>query len=472
MEVSKLRYSIRSKLTLSYIFIVLVVVGLTGLAANLGLKSQFENYVIRRQVKQTDEIIDLIRMKYQEEKKWNAGYLEIIGMNALQNGMVIVVKDNKDRNVWSAYEHNNGLCQAMIMNMRANMYSYSDKWNGEYQEKTYPIMVDGAQLGTLTTGYVGPYYFNDEELIFIKALNSLFLFTGICSLVIAFGLGIFMSVRISNPLKKIANRALSLSEGKYKERLEDESHTREIGILAETINELSDALEHKDKLRKQLTQDVAHELRTPLTSVQGHMEAMLDGIWAMDTERLNSCYEEIIRIKKLIGSIEDLSGVENDNVLLHKEDFDLSKLIVRLLNNYENEFLIKNIRVNFKEEPLIIHADQDKMSQVLNNLLSNALKYSKDEGEITIKTENTGSDVLIRIKDTGIGIAKEELPYIFERFYRADKSRNRQTGGVGIGLTITRAIIEAHEGTITAGSEYGRGTEFTIRLPQGRLKEN
>ncbi|MGB8456048.1 MAG: HAMP domain-containing sensor histidine kinase [Anaerocolumna sp.] len=466
LGVISLTFSLRSKLTLSYIFIVVAVVGLTSLVANLGIKRQFENYVIHRQEKQTTEIIDLIKMKYGEDKSWNTGYLEIIGMNALQNGMVIVIKDNKQQSIWSAYEHNNGLCQAMIMDMRANMYSYSDKWNGDYQEKSYPILLDGEQIGTLTTGYVGPYYFNDEELIFIKALNSLFLITGICSLIIAFALGIFMSLRLSNPLNKIAKKALSLSEGKYKERLEDASHTKEIEILTETINELSDALEHKDKLRKQLTQDVAHELRTPLTSVQGHMEAMIDGIWAMDTERLNSCYEEIIRIKKLIGSIENLSGVENDNVLLHIEEFDLSKLMVRLLTNYENEFLLKNIQVNYKEEPVTIYADQDKMSQVLNNLLTNALKYSKDEGEITIKAEKDENGIIIRIKDTGIGIDEADLPHIFDRFYRADKSRNHQTGGAGVGLTITRAIIEAHEGTITVNSRYGQGTEFIISLPQ------
>ncbi len=448
---------------------MVVVVGLTSLVANTGIKTQFEKYVIHRQEKQTREIIDLITMKYKEEKTWNTGYLEIIGMNALQNGMIIEVKDNKEQSIWSAYEHNNGLCQAMIMDMRANMYSYSDKWTGEYQEKTYPIVLDDIQIGTLTTGYVGPYYFNDEELIFVKALNSLFLITGICSLVIAFGLGVFMSLRISNPLNKIAKKALSLSEGKYKERLKDVSHTKEIEILIETINELSDALENKDILRKQLTQDVAHELRTPLTSVQGHMEAMLDGIWAMDKERLTSCYEEIIRIKKLIGSIENLSGVENENVLLHKEDFDLSKLIMRLFNNYENDFLTKNIKVNYLKETAVIHADQDKMSQVFNNLLSNAVKYSDDGDEITIKIEKGLNNILVRIEDTGIGIKEGDLPHIFERFYRADKSRNRQTGGVGVGLTITKAIIEAHEGLITVNSKYGQGTEFIINLP---LKNN
>ena len=462
----KLKYSLRSRLTLSYIFIVVIVVGLTSLVTNMGLKAQFEKYVIQRQEKQTREIIDLIKMKYEEEKSWNAGYLEIIGMNALQNGMILEVEDNKKQSVWSAYKHNNGLCQAMIMDMRANMYSYSDKWNGDYQERTYPILIDDVQVGTLTTGYVGPYYFNDEELIFIKALNSLFLITGICSLVIAFILGIFMSMRLSNPLNKVAKKALSLSEGKYKERLMDGSHTKEIEILIETINKLSDALEHKEKLQKQLTQDVAHELRTPLTSVQGHMEAMLDGIWAMDKERLTSCYEEIIRIKKLIGSIEDLSGVENENVLLHKQDFDLAKLLIRLLNNYENDFQLKNIQINYLPESIILYADEDKMSQVFNNILSNALKYSDEEGEITIQTSVEEDNIIVSIKDTGIGIPEADQPHIFERFYRADKSRNRKTGGVGVGLTISKAIIEAHEGKITVNSKYGEGTEVIIKLPQ------
>jgi len=345
------------------------------------------------------------------------------------------------------------------------MYNYSGNWNGEYQEKIYPIMSNNIKIGTLTTGFVGPYYFTDEELLFIKALNSIFIIIGICSLILAFILGIFMSLRISDPLKKIAKKALLLSEGKYKERLSDVSNTKEIKILIETINKLSDALESKEKLRKQLTQDVAHELRTPLTSVQGHMEAMIDGIWPMNKERLSSCYDEIIRIKRLISSIDDLSSVENDNVLLYKEEFDISKLIIRLLNNYESELLTKNIRVNYNEKTVPVYADQDKMSQVFNNLISNTLKYSDEGGEISIIINNSKKMMEIRVKDTGMGIAETDLPHIFERFYRVDKSRSHETGGVGIGLTITKTIIEAHNGTITVNSKIGKGTEFIITLP-------
>ncbi|WP_070000017.1 sensor histidine kinase [Cellulosilyticum sp. I15G10I2] len=461
-----MRYSLRSKLTLSYILIVVIVVGLISLVANIYIKTQFQSYVINRQEKQTNEVIDLINMQYEEDKVWDTTYLERIGMNALQNGIIIEVLDEESQLVWSASEHNNGLCEQMIVSMRNNMYSYSTNWKGEYQEKSYDLILNDIKIGTLVTGYVGPYYFNDEELVFIKAFNTLFIIIGIGSLILVFILGLIISLRISKPLNKIAKKASLLSEGKYKEKLKDVSNTKEIDVLIETINNLSEALENKEKLQKQLTQDVAHELRTPLTSVQGHMEAMIDGIWEMTKERLTSCYDEIIRMRRLIGSIEDLSGIENENVLIHKEDFDISKLITRLLNNYENEFFTKHIRVKYNPKEVSIYADQDKMSQVVNNLITNALKYSDNNGEISIDIANHQKTTEIRIKDTGIGIDELDLPHIFERFYRVDKSRNQKTGGVGVGLTITKAIIEAHGGTVTVNSKINEGTEFVVKIPR------
>ncbi|WP_207646354.1 sensor histidine kinase [Cellulosilyticum sp. I15G10I2] len=451
---------------MSYLLVVVIIVGLISLVANTYIKKQFQDYVINRQEKQTNEIIGLIKEQYQTDRFFDATYLERIGMNALEKGMIIEVFDADNKIIWSASHHNNGLCEAMIFSMQENMYSYRSDWNGQYEEKTYTIMSNSTKIGTLTTGYLGPYFFNNEELIFIKTFNNLFMIIGIISLVLAFGLGIIMSLRISDPLKKIAHKALLLSEGKYKEKLDDTSNTKEIEMLIKTINKLSSALEGKEKLRKQLTQDVAHELRTPLTSVQGHMEAMIDGIWEMDTKRLSSCYDEIIRIQKLIGSIENLSGIENDNVLLNKQEFDISGLILRLLDNYEKDLLSKNIHVSYHPKKVLVYADQDKMSQVFNNLISNAIKYSNEGGKIEINSVSHQKTVEIYIKDTGIGISESDLPLIFERFYRVDKSRNHKTGGIGVGLTITKAIIEAHGGTITAISQINKGTVFKIALPQ------
>lgn len=466
-----MKYSLKQKMTFSYVIIVVASIGFAILFANIGIRNQFKHYAIQKQEKETEEIINLIKMKYGEEGGWNSSYLDLIGMNSLQNGMILVIKDMEGKTIWSAYEHNSGLCQAMIKNMALNMSSYSNKWDGRYEEKTYPIKDKDKVIAELTTGFMGPYYFNEEELIFIKALNSILIFAGVASVILAFFLGIFMSLRLSSPLKKISDKALFLAKGEYKERITEDLNTREIKILADTINQLSDALLEKDRLRKQLTQDVAHELRTPLTSVQGHMEAMLDGVWELSKERLLSCYEEIMRLKKLIGGIEDLSATEDRNILLHKEEFQFSSLMERLLQNYEKELSDKKMTVRIegllkdKTAEGILYADKDKMCQVLNNLLSNAVKYSDKGAEVVITYEQEAGFKVIKVADSGRGISKEDLPHIFERFYRADKSRNSNSGGAGIGLAITKSIVEAHGGSITVNSEYGKGTGFTILLP-------
>lgn len=460
-----MKYSLRSKLTLSYLFIVIIIVGLISLIANTYIRKQFEDYVMNRQEKQTSEIISLIKEQFQADGMFNNDYLERVGMHALEKGLVIKLTDPNNELIWSASHHNNGLCEAMMLSMQQNMYNYHSNWEGQYEEKTYAIISQDLKIATLTTGYIGPYYFNTEELIFIQAFNKLFIIIGIISLVLACILGFMMSLKITHPLKKIAQKARLLSEGNYQAKLEDTSNTKEIEMLSHTINTLSEALERKDKLRKQLTQDVAHELRTPLSSVQGHMEAMIDGIWEMDTKRLSSCYDEIIRIQKLIGSIENLSGLENENSLIHKQHFDLSQLILRLLDNYQKELLEKNIKVYYDPKHLLIYADPDKISQVLNNLLSNAIKYSNALGTIEIDAYNDSKATHIYMKDTGLGIGESDLPFIFERFYRADKSRSSKMGGMGLGLTITQTIIEAHGGTITAKSKLHEGSEFIIWLP-------
>jgi two-component system sensor histidine kinase BaeS len=461
----KNNYSLKSKLTFTYIILVIAVVGVMTLVSNFGIRNRFKDYVIHRQEKQTHEIVELLLMNYDLTSSWRESELEIIGMNALQKGLIVELKDASGTLIWSALEHNNGLCHAMISDMYSNMQSYSMNWKGSYEEKYYDLKIDNKVIGELTTGYVGPYYFSDEELIFIKALNSILLVVGIGSISIAFLLGIIMSDKISKPLKKVAGKASSLSLGLYKERLDEVSTTKEINMLTDAINKLSDTLEYKEKLQQRLIQDVAHELRTPLTSVQGSMEAMIDGIWDMNTERLSSCYEEIIRLKRMIGSVETLSRVENDNVVMNKETFDLSKLISSILLNYDSKLYNKNMEANFNVDSVYIYGDKDKLTQVLNNLLSNAIAYSKDGGSIQISIEEENDKVKIRMKDNGVGISKEDLPHIFERFYRVDKSRSRSTGGLGIGLSITKGIITAHEGNIEVNSELGEGTEFIIELP-------
>ena len=212
--------------------------------------------------------------------------------------------------------------------------------------------------------------------------------------------------------------------------------------------------------------DVAHELRTPLANLQSSMEAMIDGIWEPNGERLESCHEEIIRINRLVGDLEKLERFEAENATLSISEFDISELIQHILSNFETEFQKNRIQFQFSGKSEIINADRDKISQVVVNLISNALKYTLAGGHIEIEVTGTETAIELVVKDSGKGIPPEDIPYIFERFYRADQSRNRLTGGSGLGLTITKAIVESHKGKISVSSEIDKGTTFTVYLPK------
>jgi signal transduction histidine kinase len=196
------------------------------------------------------------------------------------------------------------------------------------------------------------------------------------------------------------------------------------------------------------------------------MEAMIDGIWEPEIERLKSCHEEIERINRLVGDLAKVAKYESENLILNKTDFDISQLIRRIVSNFETDFINKGVTINYNGGEEVVFADQDKLSQVIINLVSNALKFTPEGGTVEISVRDTEKIKEIHVKDTGLGIPSEDLPYIFERFYRADKSRNRATGGSGIGLAIVKAIIEAHKGTVDVHSELGKGTEFIVYLPK------
>jgi signal transduction histidine kinase len=279
-------------------------------------------------------------------------------------------------------------------------------------------------------------------------------------------LGNLMAKRLSSPISSVIGAAQSISKGLFSKKIAGKSNTREINQLTQTINDLAETMGKQELLRKRLTSDVAHELRTPVATLQSHMEAMIDGIWEPDVERLRSCQEEIVRIGKMVGDLEKLARYESENATLEREYFNLSELVKRQLQNFENEFLIKNITADFKGSEEVIFADRDKISQVVVNLLSNALKYTQSGGRVQVVVKGSEDIAELVVKDNGRGIPEEDLPYIFERFYRADKSRNRMTGGSGIGLTITRTIVEAHGGSIEVHSIIDTGTEFIVTLPK------
>lgn len=458
--------SLRSKLSLSYVLAAVIIVFLISALTNVFVVKHFREYVNENQQLKNKEIVATVAAQYKGNGYWNFDSIASIGESYLESGIIIAVRDINGKTIWDAKQHNNGMCQRIIEHMAANSGGMMGTKGSGYKEVPYSLNYNLNKVGVIEIGTYGPNYLNEHDQAFINTFNTVLIGVGIFSLIFALILGRIMSRRLSSPISQVIGAAKSISNGYYSERITRQSNTSEINELTSTVNHLAESLEKQEALRKRLTGDVAHELRTPLATLQSHMEAMIDGIWEADTGRLKSCHEEIVRISKMVGDLEKLTKFESEKLVLDKESFDITELIKRLIQNFESEYLNKGLNIEFKGGTTEIYADRDKISQVIVNLLSNALKYTPEGGLVKVIMEQEAGIVRLVVKDNGPGIPKEDLPFIFERFYRADKSRNRLTGGSGIGLAITKAIVSAHGGKIEVISSSERGTEFTVILPK------
>jgi signal transduction histidine kinase len=341
------------------------------------------------------------------------------------------------------------------------------KMNGSFTTAEFPAMQDSKEIGTVSISYFGPFFLSEDDFLFLDALNRILLGIGAFSLAISIITGIFLARHLSRPILKTVEATRDIANGKYGVRISENTGTREVDQLVGSINHLALSLEKQESLRRQLTADVAHELRTPLTTVQTHMEAILEGVWEPTRERLESCYDEMSRLSSLVSDLESLAQVESESLKLNKTSVSLAMLAERTVAGFEKEWKDKGLSVTVEGNCSEVTADRDRISQVLINLMSNAVKYTPDGGEIRIILSDTEDSAVFNIMDNGTGIPEEELPHIFERFYRADKSRNRNTGGSGIGLAIVKSIIDAHGGTVGVSSRIGEGSNFMITLPKG-----
>lgn len=460
-----MKYSLRTKLTASFAATALICVILIGVFSNIQLEKHFKEYVRQNLDKKNNEIVGLISSKLQRDGTWDVQSVEDVGIYAMQQGLIIQVKDAEGGMIWDAYAYNSGMCQQMMQDMSRNMMS-RNQGDGGITRETFQLANGAEKLGTVEISYYGPVYFNEIDVHFVRTLNTIFISVGFFSLLLAMAFGAILSKRISMPIIRVIRTAQSIAKGTYGDRSHETSSTLEISQLTETVNDLAETLEKQEKLRKRLSGDVAHELRTPLATLQSHVEAMIDGIWEPSMERLSSCHEEITRITRLVSDLEKLAHYESDNLVLNKTEFPAKEFLERLMQTFEASLSQKNIRAVIDCDGSTFTADRDKLSQVFINLMSNALKFTAPEGTIEITVRETIHETRVTVSDTGQGISPQDLPHIFERFYRADVSRNRTTGGAGIGLTLVKTIVEAHKGSIEVTSEVNKGTVFNLVFPK------
>ncbi|ACL24091.1 sensor histidine kinase [Chloroflexus aggregans] len=272
---------------------------------------------------------------------------------------------------------------------------------------------------------------------------------------------------ILRSLRSIAHSSQRIAAGRYDERVNVPA-SDELRAVAESFNQMAEALEQIEQRRVTMIGNVAHELRTPLAGIEGYLEGLIDGVLPAEADTFLEMKHEVRRLHRLVDDLQTLSRVEAGQISLHFTTFDINEVIRHVVSQLQPQVLDGCLKIICErtDQPILTRADPDRVAQILLNLLGNAVRYTPEGGCITVRSDLVNEWVKVTVEDTGIGIAPEHLPYIFERFYRADPSRSRASGGSGIGLTIARHLAWAMGGDITAYSAgLGKGSRFTLTLP-------
>lgn len=458
--------SINSKLIISFTLIMIVTIITIRFFVNTNFKNSFEKYVDDSNKVEINHLIEFDLKGIYSNDEWDMNLIENLGVDSIRKGITIEIYNKNDQKLWSVFEDEKVLSDTTLSEISKNIKSIEKKKDNYFKEFKVDINNDDGEL--VGYAYIGHYeftYYMENDIQFFNAANKIIDIIGIISIGSIIIISIIISKSIANPILKVSKMAKLMGEGNYKKEVSYKSNIREIDDLISSINKLSNELKEQENLRKQLTEDIAHELRTPLTSIRGHLDTIIAGIWQPTNERLISINEEVIRITNLVDKLRKLAKFDKGKNNLNKEIVDLKKYIKSIAYNYEGKALEKNIIIKYKLEDIKALIDKEKFAQVIINILANAIKYNNGNNEIYISSFKKDNNIVISIKDYGVGIAKSEQKNIFERFYRVDKSRGANEKGMGVGLTIAKSIVNAHGGKIKVYSEINKGSEFIITLP-------
>ncbi|MBQ6001453.1 MAG: hypothetical protein IJL18_01200 [Synergistaceae bacterium] len=439
--------SLRSHFLMLYVILAIfagIVVPFLGLKMSV---EGFRNYQINRRQADLENLGESLSVLYSEEGGvWNPQRVRDILRPAPQWwGMTISLIDSNSREVYTLEP----------LHIGGNHYS-----RAETEHITVRLSRNAGRLEIERRIPSGRY-----EMSFISYLVRYTLSGAFVMIVFACGLGYFVAGKLSRPVINAIERTKDIARGDYDVHGESKPvGIRELDALTRGVEDLGRSLSGQEKLRRRLMTDVAHELRTPLTVTRTQIEAIADGILEPTPERLTLCVNEMTRLADLIGNIDVLSRIEGDTLRLNLEVTDMKKFLAYVIESFNPVFTKAGINLSSELENVKCEIDREKFRHVIDNLLSNALRYTDKNGNVKLRLYARDKEAVIEVADTGIGISPEDLPNIFERFWRADESRTRVTGGSGVGLAIVKATVEAHGGKISAVSKKGEGTCFTVSL--------
>ena len=438
--------SLRTHFLLLYLLLaVLAGIIVPALSVYMSTKA-FNAYMFQRRQKDLESLGESLSELYDEEGgTWKRRRVMDVLHHAPQwTGMRIALLDGRGREIFT-------LMPGPLTSSRAMRYDN--------------ISISLGRRGRLEVVHRIPVGYSEHS--FITYLTRYTLYGALIMIAAACTLGWFVAGRLSRPVIRAIERTKSISRGEYDtDEPAGSVGIRELDALTRGVEDLGRSLAGQEKLRRRLMVDVAHELRTPLTVTRTQIDAIADGILEPTPERLSLCVNEMQRLADLIGSIDALTRLEGETLTIHTESTDMREFLEPVIESFRPVFGKAGIELS---EDLAgncsCEIDTDKFRHVIDNLLSNALRYTDEGGKVSVKLSCEAKNIVISVSDTGIGISEKDLPNIFERFYRADESRTRVTGGSGVGLAIVKATVDAHGGTISVNSVKGEGSCFTITLP-------
>ncbi len=459
--------SLRIQLLLMLMFVALVALGTVAVLASHAAGGAFQNYIKKYQPDDQRQLVAQILASYRKDHDAQEvqALVEQAGKTSAVRVIVIdhaqlVIADSKRQLTTKVFT----LSMLLALNSNATPANIVSTAAGPPPSST-PVRIISTDSGDISFGPPPPPP-DMPQHNFVTSVNNSLLETVIIVGCIAMLLTFLLSNKILKPVQALIFATSRMAQGDLSQRVQIKAQN-EIGELAYSFNTMADSLEHSEQLRRNQISDVAHELRTPLTNIRGYLEALLDQVIEPDVSLITSLYEEAMLLTRLVTDLQDLTLAEADQLYLRRVPIALEGIVNNAVNGLALQAKNKNVSlyVDIPADLPLVEADPQRVGQILRNLLTNAIKHTPAEGEILVKARTIAGAVEVKVQDTGTGIEQEHLPHLFKRFYRADPSRSRATGGTGLGLAVVAQLVQAHGGSISVESQVERGTCFTFTLP-------
>ncbi len=458
------------RLVLALVAITLLSVGGVAMLAGVTASTQLNVFIERQRAISQQGIIDELAAFYADTGGWNGVGEEVFALfqtpftnrrppnqGQRPNGP----PPNQRERV--SYAIANAAGKVVYDEARARLGSTLSEAE---LSRTLPISANQQIVGYLITALPEQSLQLDAQLFFINQLQRNLITAAVVVSLIATLLGVLISRALTQPLAQLARTARAFSGRNLEVRAKPDG-TDEIAEVAHAFNDMADSLQQAEINRRNLTADIAHELRTPLSVIQGNLRAMLDGVYPLEPAEIATIYDETRLLSRLVDDLRELALAEAGQLALKTQSADPAILAQNAIDQFtpiaENRQIALSLSL---QKPLpMVTCDIDRAAQVLRNLIGNALRHTPNGGQIHLSAAVDGAFVCLRVRDTGEGIAHDDLLHVFERFYRGDKSRNRGSGGTGLGLAIVKSLVEAMGGRIGVESVFGKGSTFWFTLP-------